>query len=62
MVKNPPAKAGDTQEMGSIPRSVRSPGGRSGKSTPVFILAWKIPGTEAPGGLQCMGSQTAGYD
>ena len=26
------------------------------------ILAWRIPGTEEPGGLQSMGSQRVGYD
>ena len=26
------------------------------------ILAWEIPWTEEPGGLQSMGSQRAGYD
>ena len=26
------------------------------------ILAWKIPGTEEPRGLQSMGSQRVGYD
>ena len=26
------------------------------------ILAWKIPWTEEPGGLQSMGSQTVGHD
>ena len=26
------------------------------------ILAWKIPWTEEPGGLQCMGSQRVGRD
>ena len=26
------------------------------------ILAWKIPGTEEPGVLQSMGSQTVGQD
>ena len=26
------------------------------------ILAWKIPETEEPGGLQFMGSQIAGHD
>ena len=26
------------------------------------ILAWKIPWTEEPGGLQFMGSQRVGYD
>ena len=26
------------------------------------ILAWKIPWTEEPGGLQCMESQRSGHD
>ena len=26
------------------------------------ILAWKIPWTEEPGGLQAMGSQRVGHD
>ena len=26
------------------------------------ILAWEIPRTEEPGGLQCMGSQRTGHD
>ena len=26
------------------------------------ILAWEIPGTEEPGGLQSMGSQRVGHD
>ena len=26
------------------------------------VLAWKIPWTEEPGGLQSMGSQAVGYD
>ena len=26
------------------------------------ILAWEIPGTEEPGGLQSMQSQTVGHD
>ena len=30
MVKNPPAIAGDIRDMGLIPRSGRSPGGRHG--------------------------------
>ena len=27
-------------------------------ATPSSIVAWKIPGTEEPGGLQSMGSQS----
>ena len=26
------------------------------------VLAWRIPWTEEPGGLQSMGSQTVGHD
>ena len=26
------------------------------------ILAWRIPGTEKPGGLQFLGSERVGYD
>ena len=31
-------------------------------ATHTSILAWKIPWTEEPGGLQSMGSQTVGRD
>ena len=33
-----------------------------GMATHSSILAWKIPGTEEPGGLQSMGSQTVRHD
>ena len=33
-----------------------------GMATHSSILAWKIPWTEEPGGLQSMGSQRAGHD
>ena len=49
-VKESAYHAGD---VGSIPRSGRFPGGRNG--THFSILAWKIPWTEEPGGLQTMG-------
>ena len=50
VVKNPPAKAGDIRDAGSIPGSGRSPGG--GHGSPVqYILAWRIPWTEEPGRL-----------
>ena len=52
MIKNSSANVGDT---GSIPGSGRSPGG--GNGTHSSILAWKIPWTEEPGGLQSMGWQ-----
>ena len=44
VIKNLPANAGD---MGSTPRSRRSPGEENGN--PISILAWKIPWTEEPG-------------
>ena len=53
VVKNPPANAGD---MGSIPELGRSPG--EGNGNPSSILAWEIPWTEEPGGLQSMGLQS----
>ena len=33
-----------------------------GVATHSSILAWKIPWTEEPGGLQSMGSQRVGHD
>ena len=55
MVKNPPASAGDT---GSTPRLGRSPG----EGTHSSVLAWKIPWTEEPGGVESMGSQRVGHN
>ena len=55
MVKNLPASAGDIRDVGSIPGSGRSP--RGGNGNPLHILAWKIPWTEEPGGLESMESQ-----
>ena len=55
-VKNPPANAGDLRDVGLIPESGRFPGG--GNDNPLCsILAWRIPRTEEPGGLQSMGPQ-----
>ena len=33
-----------------------------GTVTHASVLAWRIPWTEEPGGLQSMGSQRAGHD
>ena len=52
VVKNLPASAAD---VGWIPRSGRSPG--EGNGNLPSILAWRIPWTEASGGLQFMESQ-----
>ena len=49
VVKNPPANAGDTGDVGSIPRSGRSP--RKEVATHSHIPAWKIQWTEEPEGL-----------
>ena len=56
VVKNPPAKAGDIRDLGSIPGSGRSPGG-GGHGNHSNILTWRIPWTEKSGRLQSMGSQ-----
>ena len=55
VVKNLPANAGDTKDMGSIPGSGRSPG--EVNSNHSSVLAWEILWTEEPGGLQTLGSQ-----
>ena len=60
MVKNPSPSAEDIRDMGLIPRSGRSPG--RGHATQSSILAWRIPWTEEPGGLQSTGSQRVGHD
>ena len=46
---------GAARDLGSIPGSGRSPGG--GQATLSSILAWRIPWTEEPHGLQPIGSQ-----
>ena len=56
MGKNPPANEGDARDVGLIPGFGRSP--RGGNGNPLQYLAWKIPWTEEPGGLQFIGSQT----
>ena len=50
VVKNLPANAGDTRDMGSIPGSGRSPRGGNGNGS--SILTWKIPWTEEDYGEQ----------
>ena len=58
--KNLPSNAGDAGDMGSIPESVRSPGG--GNGNPLQYSYWEIPSKEEPGGLQSMGWQRFGHD
>ena len=58
--KEPACQCRRYKNMGSIPGSGRCPGG--GCAIHSSILAWRIPWTEKPGGLQSMGSQRAGHD
>ena len=60
VVKNLPASAGDAGDAGLIPGLGRSPG--EGNGNPPQYLAWRIPWTEEPGGLQSMRSQGVGHD
>ena len=53
--KNPPASAGDSRDVSSIPGLGRSL--KEEMATHFSVLAWEIPGTEEPGGLQSMGWQ-----
>ena len=50
MVKNLTANVGDIEDMGSIPWLGTSP--EKGIATHSSILAWRIPRTEEPDGLQ----------
>ena len=52
MVKNPPANAQDTRDAGSMP-GWEDPL-EEGTANHSSILAWRIPWTEGPGGLQSM--------
>ena len=53
VVKNPPASAGDSRDMGSIPESGRFPGG--GHGNPLQYSCLENPWTEEPGRLQRVG-------
>ena len=60
VVKNLPTNAGDTRDVGSILEPGETPGEEM--ATCSSILAWKIPWTEEPGGLQSIESQRVGHD
>ena len=57
MVKNPPAM----QETQVQPLGQEGPL-EKGMATHSSTLAWRVPWTEEPGGLQSMGSQRGGCD
>ena len=57
MMKNPPAmQETQVQSLGQEDSL------EEGMATHSSILAWRIPWTEEPGGLQSMGSQRVGHD
>ena len=60
VVKNPPASAGDLRDMGSI--LAQEDPLEEETATPSSILAWRVPWTEEPGGLQSTGPQRVGQD
>ena len=57
MIKNPPAM----QEIW-VPSLGQEDSLEEGMATRSSILAWRIPWTEEPGGLQSIGSQGVGHD
>ena len=60
VVKNLPANAGDEGDVGSI--LGREDPLEEEMATHSGILAWEIPWTEEPGGLQSVGSQQVRHD
>ena len=60
VVKNQPASGGDARDEGSIRGLERSL--ENEIATHSSILAWKIPWTEEPGGLQSMGLQNVRHN
>ena len=61
VVKNSPANVGDMRDAGSIPGSVRYPGGGHGNPLQYSCLE-RIPWREEPGGLQSIGLQRVRHD
>ena len=55
-----PANAGDTEDSGSILGQEDSL--EKEMATPSSSLAWRIPWTEEPGGIQSMGLPRVGHD
>ena len=60
VVKNLPAIAGDIRGM--VPSLGWEGPLEEGMATHSGILAWRIPWTEEPGGLQSMGSHRVGHN
>ena len=60
VIKNPPSKAGNARDAGSIPDWEDLL--EKEMATHSGILAWRSPWTEEPCGLQSMGSQRVKHD
>ena len=60
VAKNPPTNAGSIRDM--VPFLGWEDPLEESMATHSSILAWRIPGTEDPNGLQSVGSQRAGHD
>ena len=60
VVKNAPAPAGDTRDVGWIPGLERSPG--EGNGNPPQNSPGEFPWAEEPGGLWSIGSQRVRHD
>ena len=58
---NPPAKAGGERDSGLIPGFGKIPLEEE-MAAHSSILAWRIPWTEEPGGVQSIGSQRVGHN
>ena len=56
-VKNPPANAGDVGLIPGLGKPLEKE-----MATHASVLAWEIPWTEEPGGMQFMASQRFGHD
>ena len=61
VVKNPPAIAGEVMRCEFDPLVGKIPLEKE-MVTHSSTLAWEIPWTEEPGGIQSMGSQRVGHD
>ena len=60
MVKNPPTNVGDIRDVG--PSLGWEDSLEEDMATHSRILAWRIPWTEEPGGLQSIASQGVGHN
>ena len=61
VVTNPPANARDAGDTGSVPGGMEEDALEKGMQTHSSILAWEIPRTEEPGGLQSISPATVSF-